>query len=186
MQCGANTVVVVVDVVAIVVDGTVGVDVRGVVCIVTRRPQPPVCPYNRIPALILRFKPPFVTVYPPAQQIHTLARQQRNLFILFGQNALLFHCKHRKICQNLEVRHSRMHEPAAQAHGLAVALLDKCVVCTKQTFEHVERQILQPPCKREPKLLRAFLSHSHDIFAQLFCFDDDREFALFLEVVHWL
>lgn len=79
-----------------------------------------------------------------------------------------------------------MHKPAAHTHGLAVALLDKCVVCTKQTFEHVERQILQPPCKREPKLLRAFLSHSHDIFAQFLGFDDDREFALLFGFVHAL
>ena len=46
------------------------------------------------------------------------------------------------------------------------------------------RQILQPPCKREPKLLRAFLSHSHDIFAQFLGFDDDREFALLFGFVH--
>ena len=67
MQCGADAVVVVVDVVAIVVDGAVIVDVGGVVCIVARRPEPPVSPYNQIPIFILLFKTTFVTVYPSSQ-----------------------------------------------------------------------------------------------------------------------
>ena len=185
MQCGADAVVVVVDIVAIVVDRAIVIDVGGVVCIVARRPQPPVSPYNRIPKSSLLLKTALVTIHPPAQQIHTLARQQHDLLVLLGQNALLLHRKHCKIRQNLEVRHGCMHKTASHAHGLVVAFFHKGIVSTKQAFEHVERQILQPPRKREPKLLRAFLRHGHDVLAQFLGFDDDCEFTLLLWFVHW-
>ena len=41
VQIGANGVIIVVDIITISVNITVIVDIRGIVCIVARRPQPP-------------------------------------------------------------------------------------------------------------------------------------------------
>ena len=50
-ECGAYGIIVIVYIVAICVDGTVGIDICSVITIVARRPQPPPtsCPFSHIP-----------------------------------------------------------------------------------------------------------------------------------------
>lgn len=79
-------VIIIVDIIAIPVDVAVIIDIRGVICIVARRPQPP--------SVTLSPQAFFITYHPSPQHSLAFAELLCNLFLLFGQDALLFPCNH--------------------------------------------------------------------------------------------
>ena len=95
-QCGANGVIVVVDVVAVVVDGAVVVDICRVVRIVTGRPQPPPVesgiiesPDQAVGSRFLRLQSLSVAVDPRPEQVLAIRTLTRYLLVLLGQNTVL-------------------------------------------------------------------------------------------------
>jgi len=56
---------------------------------------------------------------------------------------------------------------------------DKGIVRAIELLDHIQRQVLQPADKGKPKLLRRFLGHRHDVFAQLLGPCNDGELGIF-------
>lgn len=78
--------IIIVDIITIPVDVAVVIDIRSVICIVARRPQPPL--------ITLSPQAFFITLHPGPQHFPTFANLLCNLFLLFGQDTFLFPCNH--------------------------------------------------------------------------------------------